>query len=113
MSNRPQWARPDFYIPAANAVIEYAGRMDLPDYRRRHYKKTALYAASGINCYEVFPEDQRRPYWAPRLIDAIQMSMVTGPPGRDGNKVGSTEFRGSSVPQRASLQQMIEQSLRM
>lgn len=64
--------RPDFYLPLHHAVIEYAGRMDLPGYRLRHREKVGLYEHNGIRCYEVFPEDVRRPYWAPRLIDSIE-----------------------------------------
>jgi len=66
------WTRPDFYLPKQQAVIEYAGRMDLPDYRLRHSEKIRHYEYNGIRCYELFPQDICRPYWEPRLIDAIR-----------------------------------------
>jgi len=66
-----QWTRPDFYLPDHRSVIEYAGRMDLADYRQRHDEKTRLYELNGFRCYEVFPEDLRRPHWDARLLDAI------------------------------------------
>lgn len=69
------WTRPDFYLPQHHAVIEYAGRMDLPGYRQRHSEKVKLYAYNHIDCYEVFPQDLQRPYWAPRLIDAIKAAL--------------------------------------
>lgn len=71
--------RPDFYLPRHHAVIEYAGRMDLPAYRLRHREKVGLYEYNGIRCYEVFPEDLSRPYWAPRLIDAIEDCLRPAP----------------------------------
>ncbi|MFN3166982.1 MAG: hypothetical protein ACE37H_07955 [Phycisphaeraceae bacterium] len=66
-----RWTRPDFYLPRQRTVIEYAGRMDLPDYRERHAEKVQLYAYNGVRCYEVFPDDLRRSYWAHRLLDAV------------------------------------------
>lgn len=62
--------------------------MDLPDYRLRHAEKIRHYEYNGIRCYELFPQDISRPYWEPRLIDAIRNAspsshlrfLVTPPP---------------------------------
>ena len=72
-----QWVRPDFYLPEHHAVIEYAGRMDLPEYRARHNFKTQLYQSNGIKCYEIFPEDIRRPHWEPRLLDDLDTTLTS------------------------------------
>jgi hypothetical protein len=74
-----RWVRPDFYLPQYQAVVEYAGRMDLASYRDRHLKKTQLYAYNGIDCHTVQPEDFRRPYWSSRLIEAIDAASSRTP----------------------------------
>lgn len=68
------WVRPDFYLPDQHSVIEYAGRMDLSEYRERHAEKTRLYERNGIECYTVYPHDLDRPYWEPRLLESILAS---------------------------------------
>lgn len=76
-----RWVRPDFYLPQYRAVVEYAGRMDLADYRDRHLKKTQLYAYNRIDCHTVLPEDFRRPYWSSRLVEAIDATSSRTPNG--------------------------------
>lgn len=71
-----QWVRPDFYLPKHHAVIEYAGLIDLPEYRARHDFKTQLYQSNAIKCYEIFPEDIQRPYWEPRLLDDLDTTLT-------------------------------------
>lgn len=97
---REYWVRPDFYLPQHHAVIEYAGRMDLPGYRQRHREKVRLYEHNAISCYEVFPEDLRRPYWAPRLMDAIE-DCLRPTPGRSGSS-------GQAVPD--TIERLIHRS---
>ncbi len=48
--------RPDFYLPEADAYIEYWG-MDTPQYKMSMYKKQVLYQQEGKKLISVHPQD--------------------------------------------------------
>lgn len=48
--------RPDFYLPEADAYIEYWG-MDTPQYKMSMYKKQLLYQQEGKRLVSVYPQD--------------------------------------------------------
>jgi len=74
LSMYPRWARPDFYLTGPQGqgvVIEYAGMMDLPEYRKRHAKKAWLYHTNQVSMIEVLPEDLKSMDWPASLLERI------------------------------------------
>jgi hypothetical protein len=69
---------PDFSLPEhGGAVIEYAGMMDLPDYRSGIEHKERAYAANHIPALFVYPEDISRPGWHESIISRVYGARAT------------------------------------
>lgn len=68
----PRIWHPDFTLPHyAGLVVEYAGMIDDPDYRRGLAFKQRVYAANEIGAVFVYPNDIRGGDWPKRLYARI------------------------------------------
>lgn len=55
--DKHRWVRPDYVLDGSGVVIEYAGMLDIPEYRARHEYKSWLYDLNGIRHITVTPSD--------------------------------------------------------
>lgn len=63
---------PDFSLPEhAGTIIEYAGMMDVPDYRAGVQHKQQAYAANHIPALFVYPEDLSQPGWHESIVARV------------------------------------------
>ncbi len=66
---------PDFTLPNhRNLIVEYAGMMDVPDYRDGILYKQQVYAANGIPAVFVYPQDLYGRNWHQRVLDRIEQT---------------------------------------
>ena len=64
---------PDFTLPNhRDLIVEYAGMMDVPDYRDGILHKQQVYAANGIPAVFVYPQDLYGRNWHERILDQIE-----------------------------------------
>ena len=63
---------PDFTLPSyRNLIVEYAGMMDVPDYRAGILHKQQAYAANGIPAVFVYPHDLYARNARQRILERI------------------------------------------
>ena len=64
---------PDFLLPEhGDLLIEYAGMISDPAYRRSAMAKRRAYGANGYRALFLYPADIRGPDWPRRLLDRVQ-----------------------------------------
>lgn len=68
---------PDFTLPTYNGlVIEYARRINTPDYVRGIERKRLVYEANEVPAVFVYPEDLATPEWPEDLTRRIEAATV-------------------------------------
>lgn len=71
---------PDFYLPKAQAYVEYFGRAGSEEYDRRTTEKLRLYDQGGVNVVAVYPWDLARtkPNALPENLEYLVAGSVRG-----------------------------------
>ena len=62
---------PDFTLPVAELIIEYAGMPDLHDYRLGMDHKQYVYGSNGLRALFIQPDDIGGSAWPERLLERL------------------------------------------
>jgi hypothetical protein len=70
---------PDFTLPVAELIIEYAGMPDVHDYRLGMDHKQLVYGSNALRALFVQPDDIGGPSWNERLLERICQASLYPP----------------------------------